>query len=68
MAKKNGLNKRALAEATRAKQAWLKDPDDNNDLEHYFIQVYNSGYRFGRKVERDEWNEAAGVGGSDGKA
>jgi hypothetical protein len=64
MARKNGLNKRAIAEANRAYQAWLHDPDDNT-LEVFFMQAYRSGYRFGRQVERQEWNEAAGVGGSD---
>lgn len=66
MAKKNGLNKRAQAEASRAFRTWLYDKDDT-PITVYFAQVYQAGYRFGRKVERQEWNEAAGVGGSDGK-
>lgn len=66
MAKKNGLNKRAGNEAARAFKAWLHDKDDT-PITVFFAQVYRSGYRFGRQVERQEWNEAAGVGGSDGK-
>lgn len=66
MAKKNGLNKRAQAEAARAFRAWLDDKQET-PITVFFAQAFQSGYRFGRKVERDEWNEAVGVGGSDGK-
>ena len=64
MAKKNGLTKRARRESDRALQAWLHDGEDTS-VSLYMERVFHAGYRFGRKVERQEWHEAAGVGGSD---
>ena len=62
--KKGDLNKRAIAASARAFKAWLHDQDET-PLTVFIAQAFRAGYRLGRKVERQEWHEAAGVGGSD---
>lgn len=63
MAKKNGMNRKAFQAAQLVAQLWLKDPDENADITYYLAKAYMAGYRFGRKVERKEWHDAAGIGG-----